>query len=166
MTTTVSETITSTASYPISTASDTTTTVVLSAWAEKRGVLTSPPETNSGIVTAWIPLTTTASSAFYACWNESYIDISDASDGADFVAFDPQVTVVNGVNTPVACQPTQVTSWFDSRFATSAEGELGTVTSIQPIVCPRGWFTAKSITVRNSEQVMCCPTWVASSLIK
>lgn len=127
---------------------------------------TPPPETTSGIVTEWIPLTTIAPPPYSACWNEGFTNDYDTAFDSVPVAFDPDFAFEIG-SSLVGCQPSEVSIWFDSATASSAKGgALATVTSIQPVVCPSEWFTARTSTVRSSVQVTCCPKLVPQVLLQ
>lgn len=136
------------------------TTIYVTSTSTQTAITTLPPETTSGIVTAWIPLTTTAPPPYSACWNESFTNDYDthAFDSVP-VAFDPDFGFQNG-SSYIICQPDEVASWFHHPTASSTTGDFATVTSIQPVVCPSMWSTAFTSTVRNSVQVTCCPKLV------
>lgn len=137
-----------------------TTTIYQTSTIFSTTITTPPPETTRGIVTAWIPLTTVAPPPLSACWNESFTNDYDTAFDSVPVAFDPDFGFQIG-SSFIGCQPSEVAIWFDHATASSTTGALATVTSIQPVVCPSMWFTARTSTVRNSVQVTCCPTLVA-----
>lgn len=144
-----------------------TTTIYQTSTISYTTTRTTPaPETTSGIVTAWIPLTTVAPPPLSACWNESF---TNDYDGTAFdsvpVAFDPDFGFQVG-SSYIGCQPSEVTIWFDDATASLTKGALATVTSIQPVVCPSMWSTARTSTVRNSVQVTCCPRLAARLFYK
>lgn len=105
------------------------------AWAE---------ETNDGIVTSWLPLTT-AFTAQSACWSKYRLE------GFRLVAFDPAYG--NDDETSVICGPRPVTLWWET------PGIDGTAISLGPLMCPDSWVTvATSIRSSTSTNIMCCPS--------
>lgn len=110
-------------------------------------------ETTSGIVTSWLPLTTSFS-APSACFTGIYSQAAQAGieAGPGKLVFDPFA------NPSTACFLQQVTQWWD-QSTTSPYATAGTVTSLGPFECPGGYTTA--FTTENSlasTQIACCPS--------
>lgn len=112
---------------------------------------THPPETNLGIVTSWLPLTTTypsqsgCSSDIYARWG--------ITSGYNAVAFDPEYGI--SVNTSVSCLPAQATTWWDQL---GLQDTTSTVISLGPVICPAQYTTiGTSLVGVGSTLVVCCP---------
>lgn len=113
-------------------------------------VITHPPETNDGIVTSWLPLTTAWPSI-------SQCDTALYNIGPDpvfsLVAYDPFFGL--HVDTRLTCLPPAATTWWYSQNQTP----LLTVTSIGPVICPEAYTTAStSDGGSGSTLVMCCPS--------
>ncbi|KAF5011979.1 hypothetical protein F66182_15298, partial [Fusarium sp. NRRL 66182] len=109
-----------------------TTTIYQTSTISPTIATTPPPETTSGIVTAWIPLTTVAPPPFDGCWNDSFTNDYDTAFDSVPVAFDPDFAFQIGSEV-VPCQPTEVIIWFDHATPASGTNTLSTVTSIQPV---------------------------------
>jgi len=106
------------------------------------------PETNLGVVTSWVPITTAYPSVqgcdqlywsvvanTVAAWDPGYgLDVADSS-----------------------CLPRAATTWWDQdRIGRNPE----TVLSIGPITCPEAYHTAKtSVKDSSSTLVGCCPLY-------
>jgi len=112
---------------------------------------THPPETNLGIVTSWLPLTTAypsqsgCSADIYARWG--------ITSGYNAVAFDPDYGI--SVNTSVSCLPVQATTWWEQL---GLQDTTSTVISLGPVVCPAQYTTiGTSLVGVGSTLVVCCP---------
>lgn len=104
-----------------------------------------PAETNDGVVTSWIPLTTEWTSV-KGC-SDSYM-----LQGTTIVAFDPAYGI--SVRPGVRCQPDAVTTWWNQVVL----GESSTAVSLLPVTCPEKWSTVLTfVQSKISTQVMCCP---------
>ncbi|KAI1467980.1 uncharacterized protein F4812DRAFT_459262 [Daldinia caldariorum] len=105
------------------------------------------PETNGGIVTSWIPITTAhphqpGCENFVWKWATNVI-----------AAWDPGYGV--SVKTDATCHPKPVTTWW-------LQDHLGsnrqTVFSLGPVTCPSDYYTATmSAKDASSTYVACCP---------
>ncbi|KAI1778186.1 hypothetical protein F4818DRAFT_289064 [Hypoxylon cercidicola] len=105
------------------------------------------PETNTGVVTSWIPITT-AHPTHPGC--ESLIWKYNPTVLA---AWDPGYGVE--VDTDATCLPKPVTTWWlQDRFGPIKE----TVLSIGPVTCPQDYYTATTSKKDDSSTyVACCP---------
>lgn len=111
-----------------------------------------PAETNGGVVTSWIPLTTSFASVS-GCSNSYMLE------GPSLVAFDPGYGL--SINSEATCQPSAVTTWWEQGRLGGGSGPGHTAVSILPLTCPDGWSTvATSISDSTTTQAMCCPSWV------
>lgn len=120
-------------------------------------VTTHPPETTSGTITSWLPLTSAAdlqagcSSAIQ--WRSGF---------AEAVAFDPGFGIT--VDRFARCQPEQVTSWWETNEAALTALRVTTRYSIGPIACPEAYTTASTrVKNKSSTEVFCCPSYVPAS---
>lgn len=107
------------------------------------------PETNDGVVTSWMPITT-AHPSVNGCSDLIWSYVANT-----VAAWDP------GYGLDVAdsqCLPKPATTWWDQdRLGKNTE----TVMSIGPITCPEAYFTAKtSVKDSSSTLVACCPVYV------
>ena len=102
-----------------------TTTIYQTSTISPTIATTPPPETTSGIVTAWIPLTTVAPPPFDGCWNDSFTNDYDTAFDSVPVAFDPDFAFQIGSEV-VPCQ----SMWFTARTSTVRN-------SVQVTCCPR-----------------------------
>jgi hypothetical protein len=108
-----------------------------------------PAETNGGVVTSWIPLTTSFASVS-GCSNSYMLE------GPSLVAFDPGYGL--SINSDATCQPSAVTTWWKQARLGGGSGSGHTAVSILPLTCPDGWSTvATSISDSTTTQAMCCP---------
>lgn len=108
-----------------------------------------PAETNTGVVTSWIPLASVWPSA-------SGCRSSFRLDGPSLVAFDPGYGL--DIDTAVVCQPPAVTTWWE-QARLGGGGSDHTAVSILPLRCPESFSTvATSIKNQSSTLAMCCPS--------
>src|SRR5215469_1064971 len=101
-----------------------------------------PPETNAGITTSWLPMSTAWPST-PGCESSIWIY------GPWLAAWDPGYG--RYVQSDLQCLPSQVTTWWES---------VNSVTqySLGPIVCPVAYSTATmSVNAEGSTFVGCCP---------
>ncbi|KAF4625604.1 hypothetical protein G7Y89_g12561 [Cudoniella acicularis] len=105
-----------------------------------------PPNTVSGVVTSWLPITTewpilTACATAYV------------TNGGVAVLYDPSLGVSN---TPLLkCLPPEATLWWEQGIQTP----LLTVTSLGPLVCPGAYTTATQIEINSlTTEIACCPS--------
>jgi len=115
--------------------------------------ITRLPETNSGTVTSWLPITTTWPT-ITQCSTEIYSQTATVpGENVLAMGFDPYFNTIISPN--VFCLPPEATSWWQQPQQTP---QL-TVTSIGPIICP-GLYSTATTSVLNSEStwVACCPT--------
>lgn len=122
---------------------------------------TQQPETNSGIVTSWLPLTTPFPyNSNGACSLGSWASSGNGPDRDSIaLAFDPDSNYANQFANN--CLPTEVTKWWNQR-ATTGHGGLATQYSIGPIVCPEIYTTATTSDLGGgSTQVACCPSYAS-----
>lgn len=105
-------------------------------------VATHPPETNAGITTSWLPMSTAWESKYpsdWYMWNPTETTL---------VAWDPDLGP--------RCQPPEVESWWKST------SEVGRRLSIGPVVCPQAYSTAgTSVNQLGNTFVACCPRFVS-----
>lgn len=107
-----------------------------------------PPETTSGVVTSYIPLT------------DVFVPPESCKsvfrEGASWIAYDLLYGLE--INSNVVCQPSAVTTWWTQ--ATSGSPLSGqTIVSIGPLSCPSSWNTvATSLKDVSSTAAMCCPS--------
>lgn len=114
-------------------------------------VVTHPPETNGGLVTSWLPITSAWPSIAECATGGIYSQIG--SNGALAIADDPYYGV--SIDTSLTCLPPVATSWWSQTTATP----LLTRISLGPIVCPGGYTTAITSAVNDiSTFVACCPS--------
>lgn len=106
---------------------------------------TRAPELNNGILTSWLPLTTTypvvdnCSSAFFASGN--------AQTNVVYL-YDPNQAEAQFTT---HCLPDVATSWWD-------QSDTATITSLGPFVCPAAYTAAYSEIVDGSSTLTaCCP---------
>lgn len=135
--------------------------------------VTYPPETNNGLVTSWIPLTTGWSdldhcSSAYVLYTSTSGQFVAAENGilfqtttiSDFVAFDYFWGIA--YSSEPRCVPKEVTSWRSQFSPYGSESDRRTLTgpilSLMPLRCPDAWSTvATFIKSSISTQAMCCP---------
>lgn len=118
---------------------------------------TQSPETTSGTVTSWLPLTTNfplpvqCSSLIWARLGFT------ASIHDDAVVFDPGYGIT--VDTAVSCVPEAVTRWWETEDPSLVVAGLTTRFSIGPLLCPEAYTTAgTSLIDKSRTQVICCPS--------
>jgi len=110
---------------------------------------TRPPETNGGVVTTWLPVT---SAWFSVSQCATAIYSQQGGVGAVAIAFDPFYGL--SIDTQLTCLPPAVTSWWNQVQQTPAQ----TVTSLGPLVCPSQYTTGgSSIIDLISTSIACCP---------
>jgi hypothetical protein len=108
-----------------------------------------PAETNNGVVTSWIPLTT-AWASVSGCSNSLMLE------GDRLVAFDPGYGI--SINPAATCQPSAVTTWWEQGRLGGGSGAGHTAVSILPLTCPEGFSTVvTSVKDYSSTLAMCCP---------
>lgn len=99
-----------------------------------------PAETNNGVVTSWIPLST--------AWpSSSGCADSFRLDGLSLMAFDPGYSL--NVNPSVTCEPPEVTTWWEQGLLGGGDSSGHTAVSIGPLVCPES-FLSRIIQARLS----------------
>jgi hypothetical protein len=110
-----------------------------------------PPETNGGIVTSWLPITSAWPSIPECATGGIYSQLG--GNGALAIADDPYYGI--SIDTALTCLPPVATSWWDQSSATP----LLTHISLGPIVCPGGYTTATTSAVNDiSTFIACCPS--------
>jgi hypothetical protein len=110
-----------------------------------------PPETNGGIVTSWLPLTSAWPSVAECVTGGIYSQIG--ANGALAIAYDPYYGM--SIDRSLTCLPPFATAWWSQTTTTP----LLTHTSLGPFVCPGGYTTATSSVVNDiSTFVGCCPS--------
>jgi hypothetical protein len=115
---------------------------------------TRPPETNSGVVTSWLPIST-AWPSVSQCSTEIY---SQLGGGGVAIGFDPYFGMY--ISSQTTCLPPVATEWWNQEKQTPAQ----TVTSLGggPSICPQLYTTAHtSILNSMSTFVACCPSQYA-----
>jgi hypothetical protein len=112
-----------------------------------------PPETNDGVVTSWVPLTTTFTPSV-GCESKFRLN------GPSLVAYDPGYGL--DIDARVKCAPPAVTTWWEQ--GRLGKGRLGkgnddghTAASIGPLTCPNAWSTVATSVSGSSTHAMCCP---------
>lgn len=107
------------------------------------------PETNNGIVTSWIPMSTDRA-AMTSCDQLLWQVVPST-----IAAWDPGYGL--SVDGDVTCHPRPITTWW---LAANAFGSNPyTSFSIGPLSCPDGYYTAKSsVRDEHSTKVACCPS--------
>ncbi|KAI1104752.1 hypothetical protein F4804DRAFT_176767 [Jackrogersella minutella] len=105
------------------------------------------PETNRGVVTSWIPITT-AYPHQAGCENFLWKFVPTV-----IAAWDPGYGL--SVNPEATCLPKPVTTWWlQDRLGPTTE----TILSIGPITCPEDYYTATASAKDSSSTfVACCP---------
>ncbi len=117
---------------------------------------THPPETNSDIVTSWLPVTS-AWPIVPECQTGGIYSQSSSNVGAIHIAYDPFYGII--IDKPLTCLPPYATLWWGESTATP----LFTKTSLGPLVCPVAYTTAYSSTINaQSTYIACCPSLVFS----
>lgn len=118
--------------------------------AVRMSATTRAPETNGGVVTSWLPVSS-AWPSVSQCSTEIYSQLG----GGVAIGFDPYYGIY--ISTQVTCLPPYATSWWNQPDQTPAQ----TRTSIGPLVCPQLYTTAYTSVV-NSEStfIACCPSYV------
>ena len=108
-----------------------------------------PAETNNGVATSWIPLTTVYTPP------ASCYDVYKDSQGM-LMAFDPNYGL--DVDSNVQCAPLAETTWWaQTRLGWWGKGH--TDASLGPMTCPHQWTTvATSVKDIYSTAAMCCPS--------
>jgi len=125
--------------------------LVLQSPSSSMTTTTRPPETNSGIITSWLEVTS-AWPSVSQCSTEIYSQIGDG-EGLAAIAFDPYFG--SSISTQITCLPPIATSWWNQVLQTP----LQTITSIGPLVCPQLYTTATtSVLNPASTFVACCPS--------
>ncbi|CAJ2502669.1 Uu.00g100630.m01.CDS01 [Anthostomella pinea] len=105
------------------------------------------PETNAGVVTSWIPITT-AHPDQAGCDGYKWRFVPDT-----IAAWDPGYGI--SVQTDATCLPKAVTTWW---LADRLGLNTQTVLSVGPITCPEAYYTASvSAKDESSSLVACCP---------
>lgn len=113
-------------------------------------VVSHPPETNEGIVTSWLPLTSAWPSVSQCATGGIYSQLGESGVP---IAYDPFFGV--SLEPSITCLPPAATSWWSE----STGIPLLTHVSIGPVVCPGGYTTATTSVVNNSSTfVACCPS--------
>jgi hypothetical protein len=108
-----------------------------------------PPETDGdGVVTSWVPLTTTFTPSV-GC--ESNFRLN----GMSLVAYDPGYGL--DIDIKVKCQPPAVTTWWEQGRLGRGNDERHTAASIGPLKCPNAWETVAMSVDGISTHAMCCP---------
>ena len=109
-----------------------------------------PAVTISGVVTSFIPLTTTYTPT-PSCTEQYRLN------GRSLVAFDPGYGL--DIDSEVVCAPSAVTTWWEQgRFGHGDDADH-TAVSIGPLTCPDEWSTVvTSVKDVSSTQLMCCPS--------
>jgi hypothetical protein len=104
------------------------------------------PETNSGVVTSWMPLTT-AYPAVRGCDQLYWSVVANT-----VAAWDPGYGLFVADS---SCLPKAATTWWDQdKLGKNTE----TVMSIGPVTCPQAYYTARtSVKDSSSTLVGCCP---------
>ncbi|KAK4107190.1 hypothetical protein N656DRAFT_849623 [Canariomyces notabilis] len=109
---------------------------------------TYPPETNDGVVTSWVPLTSTFTPSV-GCESKYRLN------GPSLVAYDPGYGL--DIDRNVKCGPPAVTTWWEQGRLGGGDGEGNTAASLGPVTCPNAWTTVASPITGSSTQIMCCP---------
>lgn len=108
-----------------------------------------PAETNDGVVTSWIPLTTVYTPPT-GCSTQFRLN------GPSLVAFDPGYGL--DIDSKVICAPPAVTTWWEQGRLGQGAASGHTAASIGPLTCPSSWTTvATSVKDKISTNIMCCP---------
>lgn len=135
-----------------------------------------PLETNQGIVTSWLPLTTgwsappSCSSLFILepGWLYDYGD-NEPPTATGLLAWDPGYGIL--VEPAVRCHPDEVSSSWDlykykrglHKEATNFAEATMTKLSLLPLTCPDAWSTVATFVKSGiGTQAMCCPPYVKS----
>jgi hypothetical protein len=106
------------------------------------------PETNNGVVTSWLPVTT-ALPSIQQCSTAIYSQIG----GGVALAFDPWYGKF--INTQITCLPPAATLWWSQDLQSLSF----TVTSLGPFECPQLYTTATTSALDSmSTFVACCPS--------
>jgi hypothetical protein len=108
-----------------------------------------PAETNNGVVTSWVPLTTQFN-APASCSGKFRLN------GPSLVAFDPGYGL--DIDEDVICAPPAVTTWWEQGRLGHGNANGHTAASLGPLTCPSGWSTV--VTSRKNQfstLAMCCP---------
>jgi hypothetical protein len=107
-------------------------------------------ETHSGTTTSWISLIT-APPIDTRCSNHLY---SPDDTYHTLVAFDPHLEAISNIT----CLPREAAEWYTQKILPFG-ATTGTVTSLGPMICPKGYTTAsqsrKDVT---STMIFCCPS--------
>ncbi|OTB16500.1 hypothetical protein K445DRAFT_316775, partial [Daldinia sp. EC12] len=113
------------------------------------------PETNAGIVTSWIPITT-AHPHQPGCENFVWKFVPNV-----IAAWDPGYGL--SVENDATCHPKPVTTWWlQNRLGSNQQ----TIFSLGPITCPSDYYTATmSAKDASSTSVACCPLCVQLHVI-
>jgi hypothetical protein len=113
-------------------------------------VVSHAPETNEGIVTSWIPITSAWPVVAECATGGIYSQIGPEGVA---IADDPYYGI--NINRSLTCLPPAATLWWDQ----STTFPLLTHTSLGPFVCPGDYTTATTSVVNNSSTfVGCCPS--------
>jgi hypothetical protein len=107
-------------------------------------------ETNSGTVTAWLPLSTPWLS-IQACSSQIYAQ--RAGLGANFIAFDPLYGLEISASA-IPCLPSEVSAWY-------LQGQNSPTTTLlgPTFVCPGAYSAVETILVNSqTQQILCCPS--------
>ncbi|KAH6641806.1 hypothetical protein F5144DRAFT_148954 [Chaetomium tenue] len=108
-----------------------------------------PPETDEdGVVTSWVPLTTTFTPSV-GCESKFRLN------GMSLVAYDPGYGL--DIDSRVKCQPPAVTTWWEQGRLGRGNDEGHTAASIGPLKCPNAWGTVAMSVNGISTHAMCCP---------
>jgi hypothetical protein len=112
--------------------------------------ITHPPETNNGVVTSWLPVTT-AWPSIQQCSTDIYSQLG----GGVALAFDPYYG--RFINTQITCLPPAATLWWSRVLQTPAQ----TITGLGPLECPQLYTTGTTSVINPmSTFVACCPSQV------
>ncbi|KAI0418335.1 hypothetical protein F5X98DRAFT_337800 [Xylaria grammica] len=108
-----------------------------------------PAVTSSGVVTSFVPLTTTFTPSA-ECSGHFRLN------GPSLVAFDPGYGL--DIDSDVHCLPSAVTTWWEQgRLGDNSEDH--TAISLGPLICPYEWKTvAASARNKLTTLAMCCPS--------
>ncbi|KAH8702442.1 hypothetical protein BGW36DRAFT_336927 [Talaromyces proteolyticus] len=126
-------------------------------------ITTWSPQTTDNIVTSFVPLYSTFTPDPNCYTADFHNNLAEQFDYV-LVAFDPNYGYYIG-SSSVTCVPTEVVDWYRNRLVptdTTAPAQttsLATVTSLMPVICPDGWYTARTSADQPTRmQVTCCPS--------
>ncbi|KAK4236479.1 hypothetical protein C8A03DRAFT_45525 [Achaetomium macrosporum] len=108
-----------------------------------------PPETNDGVVTSWVTLTTVFTPSI-GCESKFRLN------GPSLVAYDRGYGL--DIDPKVKCAPPAVTTWWEQGRLGGGNDAGHTAASLGPMTCPNAWTTVvTSIRGASSTLAMCCP---------